>query len=41
MTTPVKLAAFATVLALVFGAAALAGGAVGQIHDPPRPRRTR
>lgn len=34
MTTPVKLAAFAAVLALVFGAAALAGGAVGRIHDP-------
>jgi hypothetical protein len=34
MTTPVKLAAFAAVLALVFGAAALAGGAVGQVHDP-------
>jgi hypothetical protein len=34
MTTPVKLTAFAALLALVFGAAALAGGAVGQIHDP-------
>ena len=34
MTTPVKLAAFAAVLAVVFGAAALAGGAVGRIHDP-------
>jgi hypothetical protein len=34
MTTPVKLAAFAAVLALVFGAAAGAGGAVGRIHDP-------
>ena len=34
MTTPVKLTAFAAVLAVVFGAAALAGGAVGQIHDP-------
>jgi hypothetical protein len=34
MTTPVKLAAFAVVLAGVFGAAALAGGAVGRIHDP-------
>jgi hypothetical protein len=34
MTTPVKLAAFAAVLTLTFGAAALAGGAVGQIHDP-------
>ncbi len=34
MTTPVKLAAFGAVLAAVFGAAALAGGAVGQIHDP-------
>lgn len=34
MTTPVKLAAFAAALALAFGAAALAGGAVGRIHDP-------
>lgn len=34
MTTPVKLAAFAAVVAVVFGAAALAGGAVGRIHDP-------
>jgi hypothetical protein len=34
MTTPVKLSTFAAVLVLVFGAAALAGGAVGQIHDP-------
>lgn len=34
MTTPMKLGAFAAVLALVFGAAALAGGAVGPIHDP-------
>jgi hypothetical protein len=34
MTTPVKLAAFAAVLALVFGAAALAGGAVDPLHDP-------
>ena len=34
MTTPVKLAAFAAVLALVFGAAALAGGAVDRIHNP-------
>ena len=34
MTTPVKLGAFAAILALVFGAAALAGGAVGRIHDP-------
>ncbi|HEY1369760.1 MAG TPA: hypothetical protein VGF23_21715 [Gaiellaceae bacterium] len=34
MTTPAKLTAFAAVLAVVFGAAALAGGAVGQIHDP-------
>lgn len=30
----VKLGAFAAVLALVFGAASLAGGAVGRIHDP-------
>jgi hypothetical protein len=37
----VKLTAFAAVLALVFGAAALAGGAVGRIHDqPPRPPKT-
>jgi hypothetical protein len=34
VTTPVKLGAFAAVLALVFGAAALAGGAVGPLHDP-------
>jgi hypothetical protein len=34
MTTPVKLTAFAALLALAFGAAALAGGAVGRIHDP-------
>lgn len=34
MTTTVKLGAFAAVLALVFGGAALAGGAVGRIHDP-------
>jgi hypothetical protein len=34
MTTPVRLAGFAGVLALVFGAAALAGGAVGRLHDP-------
>jgi hypothetical protein len=34
MTTPVKLAAFAAALGLVFGAAALAGGAVGPLHDP-------
>ena len=34
MSAPVRLAAFAGVLAVVFGAAALAGGAVGQIHDP-------
>lgn len=34
MTTPVKLIAFAAVLALVFGAAALAGGAVNRIHNP-------
>ena len=34
MTTPLKLGAFAAVLALVFGAAALAGGAVDRIHHP-------
>lgn len=33
MTSPVKLAAFAAVLVFVFGAAVLAGGAVGPIHD--------
>jgi len=37
MTTPLKLAAFAAVLALAFGAAALAGGAVGRIHNPAAP----
>jgi hypothetical protein len=31
-----KLAGFAATLAVVFGAAALAGGAVGPIHDPAR-----
>jgi hypothetical protein len=34
MTTPVKLVAFAAALALVFGTAALAGGAVHRIHNP-------
>jgi hypothetical protein len=34
MNAPVKLAAFAAVLALIFGAATLAGGAVGPVHDP-------
>jgi hypothetical protein len=34
VTAPLKLAAFAAVLALVFGAAALAGGAVGPLHEP-------
>ncbi|HET8557877.1 MAG TPA: hypothetical protein VFL58_11280 [Gaiellaceae bacterium] len=34
MTTAAKLAAFAAALGLVFGAAAIAGGAVGRIHDP-------
>jgi hypothetical protein len=34
MTTPVKLAAFAADLAVIFGAAALTGGAIGRIHDP-------
>jgi hypothetical protein len=32
-----KLAGFAATLAIVFGAAALAGGAVGPVHDPARP----
>jgi hypothetical protein len=36
MTAPAKLAAFAAVLALVFGAAALAGGAVGPVHEPAK-----
>ena len=34
MRTAAKLAAFAAVLGLVFGVAAIAGGAVGRIHDP-------
>jgi hypothetical protein len=34
MTTPVRLVAFAAAVALVFGAAVLAGGAVPQLHDP-------
>jgi hypothetical protein len=33
MTAPVRLAAFGAVLALVFGAAALAGGAVDPLHS--------
>jgi hypothetical protein len=36
MTAPAKLAAFAAVLALVFGAAALAGGAVGPVREPAK-----
>jgi hypothetical protein len=32
-----KLAGFATVSAIAFGAAAVAGGAVGPVHDDPRP----
>jgi hypothetical protein len=36
MSAPVKLVAFAAVLALVFGAAGLAGGAVGPIHEPSK-----
>jgi hypothetical protein len=32
-----KLAGFATVSAIVFGAATVAGGAVGPVHDDPRP----
>jgi hypothetical protein len=34
MNAPAKLAAFAAALAVVFGAATLAGGAVGPVHDP-------
>ena len=34
MTTAAKLVAFAAAVVLVFGAAAIAGGAVGRIHDP-------
>jgi hypothetical protein len=34
MSAPARLAAFAAALTVVFGAAALAGGAVGRIHDP-------
>jgi len=34
MTTPAKLAAFAAALGAVFGAAALAGGALRPLHDP-------
>jgi hypothetical protein len=34
MTTPMKLASFAAVLAVIFGAAAFAGGAVARIHNP-------
>jgi hypothetical protein len=35
LTAPVKLGAFAAVLALLFGAAALAGGAVEPVRDAP------
>jgi hypothetical protein len=34
-----KLTGFAATLAIVFGAAALAGGAVGPVHDPARPAK--
>ena len=34
MNAAAKLAGFAATLAVVFGAAALAGGAVGPVHDP-------
>jgi hypothetical protein len=34
VNAPAKLAAFAAALAAVFGAATLAGGAVGPVHDP-------
>jgi hypothetical protein len=34
VTAPLKLGTFVAVLALVFGAAALAGGAVDPLHDP-------
>ncbi len=37
MSALAKLAGFATVSAIVFGAAAVAGGAVGPVHDDPRP----
>jgi hypothetical protein len=36
MKAPAKLAAFAAVLALVFGAATLAGGAVDRVHKPAK-----
>jgi hypothetical protein len=36
MSPPIKLVAFAGVLALVFGAATLAGGAVGPVHKPAK-----
>ena len=36
MNAPAKLAAFAAALAGVFGAATLAGGAVGSVHEPAK-----
>jgi hypothetical protein len=36
LNAPAKLAAFAAALAGVFGAASLAGGAVGPVHEPTR-----
>jgi hypothetical protein len=36
MNAPAKLAVFAAVLAAVFGAATLAGGAVGPVHEPAK-----
>jgi hypothetical protein len=41
MNAPAKLAAFAAVLGLVFGAATLAGGAVGPVHDPAKVASTK
>jgi hypothetical protein len=36
VSAPAKLAAFAAMLTVVFGAAALAGGAVGPVHEPAK-----
>jgi hypothetical protein len=41
MSSRTKLIAFAAVFAVVFGGAALAGGAVRKLHKPLRARRTR
>jgi hypothetical protein len=40
MSAPAKLAAFAAVLAVAFGAATLAGGAVGPLHERAATART-